>query len=389
MFTLWIVGICLQCALLFTLLLRGGRLLVKPGDGRPAPPPLSEKFPVAGMIVPAAGVRPGMEAALRSLLSQDYPRYAVVFVTAEEDDPAADLARMLCGEFTHARHAAAGRASVCGQKNHNLLRGIAELGDETEIYVFCDSTHTAQPDFLRKLIRPLAAGESSFSTGYHTVDAADARPLTLAYQMTVIFMRLLQAVSAFTQPWGGAMAITRTAFARYEVAELWANTVVDDCSLAGLLMTERVHVRLCPEALLRTPAARHSRTQWKNWFERQVLFLKFCTPSMWRLMGLGIFLLAAPTLCTVAVALCSPALGFDPLLLPAAGHMLFLSFVAGGLRGFTEKKAPFPVWLAAFALNMWMVVRVYAYSVFVRKIRWHDTVYRVGRGGRVLGLERR
>ena len=34
-------------------------------------------------------------------------------------------------------------------------------------------------------------------------------------------MRLLQGLSAFTQPWGGAMAMTRAAFERYGVARLW------------------------------------------------------------------------------------------------------------------------------------------------------------------------
>ncbi len=388
MVTAWLIGVCLQCALLFAAL-RGGRLLLRPGDFEPAWPALPERPPRAGMIVPAAGARPDMEPALRSLLTQDYPDYEVVFVTAEENDPAVPLLRRLTEEDPRARHVVAGRAGRCGQKNHNTLHGLAALGPEVEIFAFCDSTHIARPDFLRMLLRPLLAGEAAFSTGYHTVEAQDAQPVTLAYQMTVVFMRLLQAVSAFTQPWGGAMAMTRAAFERYGVEKLWASNVVDDCSLAGLLMASRGQVRLCPEALLCTRAARHSRAQWQSWFERQLLFLKFCTPAMWHALGLGLFVLFAPTLASLClVPACLFGAGPAILALPALGHLVFFFFFALKLRDFTEKPAPALPWLNAFVLNLGMLGRVYAGCVRKRILVWHDTKYVVGRGGRVESLTR-
>jgi hypothetical protein len=338
------------------------------------------------MIVPVAGLRPGTEKALRSLLEQDYPRYSVVFATAEDDDPAVPLINALVGEYARARHVTAGRAVRCGQKNFNSLAGVSALGDAAEIYVFCDSTHTAGPDFLRVLVRPLAAGEAAFSTGYHAVEAEDALPVTLAYQMTVIIMRLLQSCSLFTQPWGGAMAVSRAAFERYGVERLWAGNVVDDCSLAARLTAVRGRVRLCPEALLRTPAARHSLAQWRNWFERQILFLKFCTPALWRLMGPGICLLLLPTLFSLALL---PLCIADPrpAHLPAVLHLCLLGLFALNLREFADNPPPGRAWLAAFALNLWMLGRVYVGSIAARTLRWHDTLYHVGKGGRVRRLE--
>jgi cellulose synthase/poly-beta-1,6-N-acetylglucosamine synthase-like glycosyltransferase len=346
--------------------------------------------PKIGVIIPVAGRRPGMEAALRSLLEQDYPRYEVVFVTAEADDPAAPCIRALTEEFSHARHVTAGRASRCGQKNHNSLRGIAALDRKADIYAFCDSTHTAPRDFLRALVRPVAAGEAAFSTGYHAVDALDDRPVTLGYQITVILMRLLQAVSVFTQPWGGAMSMSRPAFERYRIEELWAANVVDDCSLAGLLMAHRVSVRLCPAALLRTSAAVHARDQWVTWFDRQILFLKFCTPAMWRLAGLGLVLLFAPTLYSVFLFVCWPVLGCVSVwaVPAAAAHLIFLCRFALSLRDFSVRRAPAFAWLRAFALNYWLLGWVYARSAACRHLRWHDTVYHVGAGGRVLSLDK-
>jgi len=351
---------------------------------------LGPDAPKIGLIIPVAGRRSGMDTALCSLLAQDYPRYEVIFVTAEADDPAVPQLRTLTEEFSHARHVAAGRASRCGQKNHNILCGIAALGKDADIYAFCDSTHTAPRDFLRALVRPVVAGEAAFSTGYHVVDALEDRPVALGYQITVIFMRLLQAVSVFTQPWGGAMSMSRTAFERYRIGELWGTHVVDDCSLAGLLMERRGYMRLCPSALLRTPVTAHPREQWVTWFDRQILFLKFCTPAMWRLTGLGLLLLFVPTLCSLALLVFWPLFGGVSAwsVLAAAAHLMFLLYFALALRDFSARRPSAPAWLCAFALNYWLLGWVYARSIACRHLHWHDTVYHVGGGGRVISLDK-
>ena len=45
-----------------------------------------------------------MEGALRSLLSQDYPCFVPVLVTAEENEPAAELVGRLKQDFSALRH---------------------------------------------------------------------------------------------------------------------------------------------------------------------------------------------------------------------------------------------------------------------------------------------
>jgi len=389
MLTVWFLAVAVQCALLF-FIYRRGRAALLGGTAELPYPPLGPDAPKVGVIIPVAGQRAGMETALRSLLEQDYPCYEVVFVTAETDDPAVPCLQKLAAECAHARHVTAGRASRCGQKNHNILCGIAALGKNADIYAFCDSTHTAPRAFLRTLVQPVAAGETAFSTGYHVVDALDDQPVTLGYQITVIFMRLVQAVSVFTQPWGGAMTISRPAFERYRIEELWAVNVVDDCSLAGLLTARRGHMHLCPAALLRTPIAAHARKQWVAWFDRQILFLKFCTPAMWHLMGLGLVLLFVPTLCSLALLVSRPIFGCAPVWSApaAAAHLVFLLYFALALRDFSARRTPAPAWLRAFVLNYWLLGWVYVRSITCRHLHWHDTTYHVGAGGRVISLDK-
>lgn len=387
MFWLWFLLAAAQCVLLY-ILARAGRGLAQRAreDAAASLDMAEEDWPVAAMIIPVAGSHPRMADALKSLLSQDYPRLLPVLVTAEAEEPAAGLIRSLLKDFPAARHVVAGRAQGCGQKNHNSLRGVAAVAHEAEIYLFCDSTHLARPDFARALAAPIVRGEAAFSTGYHMVDARDEKPVTLAYACCVLLMRLLQAVSSFTQLWGGAMAMSKSAFEHYGVAELWARNVVDDCSLSALLQARKTRVRLCPGALLRTEALDHSLPVWRAWMSRQVLFLKFCMPGQWLLLGLMALIMAVPPLCA-AVALLGGLLNLG------GGSGVFLSLawlgaLAGALniwRNFLAPPRPaFWRWLLAFFYAAGMFAWVYCRSIRARGIVWHGIAYEVGLGGTVL-----
>ena len=94
MFAAWFVSACFQCALLF-FIYREGRAVLLGGTAELLYPPLGPSAPKVGVIIPIAGQRAGMDAALRSLLEQDYPLYEVVFVTAKADDPAMPSIRTL------------------------------------------------------------------------------------------------------------------------------------------------------------------------------------------------------------------------------------------------------------------------------------------------------
>lgn len=391
MFWLWFVLAAFKCVLLYVLAKTGQSLPRRARLDDAANRALPEnRWPSVGMIVPMAGTDRRMSAAVRSLLIQNYPKYIPVLVTAENEEPAADLVRRIQKDYPHVRHVVAGPAHNCGQKNHNSLRGVAAVKNETDVFVFCDSTHMAKPDFLRHLVGPLAAGAAEFSTGYHVVIPNDHRPVTLAYAMCVLLMRLLQAVSSFTQLWGGAMAMTREAFGRYAVEELWACNVVDDCSLSARLQNLRVPVRLCPGALLHTEASKHERHVWRAWMDRQVLFLKFCMPLQWGLLGFMCIAMAVPPLMGILILLgglfnVSSALAVLLVVL----WVILLAKVLHLWRGLLRHSISFSRWFLSFLDAVVMFVLVYAHSLTAKSIVWHGQRYVVGRCGRVIRVERK
>ena len=383
--TTFFVLALLQCALLFFLSRVGSRLDRE--ERKPAPQ--RTHWPRTGLIVPAGGNHPRMREALESLLKQDYPALYPVIVTATADEPAAGIARELQARYPQLRHVVAGFAKGCGQKNHNSLKGVEAVEDEVELLAFCDSTHIAPRDFIRRLVAPVVDGED-FSTGYHKVVARDTGIVTMAYALCVQLMRYLQGISSFTQLWGGAMCFRLSAFRRYGVREFWMSNVVDDCSLASFLPRHRIRVALSPSALLRTRAEHHSFDVWWAWLERQILFLKFCVPSQWYQLGLVLFLMAlAPTLALFAF------LGwlfgaFGLVALAGAGVSLAATaWTLARLRPLLPRHVPIMRLLGAFWLTSFGAFSLYLKTVTAKGILWHGIWYEVGSEGKVWKIQRK
>lgn len=380
----------LQCAIIWILGRVGMKLLARTSQDRELArfePP--QGWPSCALIVPVSGTHPQMESALSSLAAQNYPHFTIYLVTATSDEPAASLIQCLQLECANVVHIVAGQAHKCGQKNHNILAAIDRIGDKAEVYAFCDSTHVAAPDFLRCLVGPIARKEAAFTTGYHQVEPQDGQIITLAYSISVLFMRFMQAIPGLTQPWGGAMAMTRAAFATANVADLWASNVVDDCSLAALLREIGIRPRLCPGALLSTVAGNHPLTTWRHWLERQVLFLKFCIPSQWRSLGLACAIMATPPawfLWTCMRGLLGVGSTTGPFL--ALCWLLVLWYAVGSWRQFVTPVPAISRWLTAFFFASFMFAYVYVTTIGARTLLWNNILYHVGLRGQVATMER-
>lgn len=379
-----------QCFLLWNLARTGRKLITLRQIDRQrsllAPP---DGWPGCALIVPVAGNHPTTAAALRSLAEQNYPDFKIYFVTASYEDSATPVITSLVRSYPNIAHIVAGHTAGRGQKNHNLLAGVQAAGADMPVYAFCDSTHLAESDFLRCLVAPLARGEAAFTTGYHEVEPADNQIVTLAYALNVLFMRFLQASPGLTQPWGGAMAMSRQAFIRYGVAELWSASVVDDCSLAALLQTEHARVRLCPGAISKTLVSGHSLSVWSAWLNRQILFLEFCMPGQWLALGVVCCLMLVPPIwfiCACLDGMANIGDGTGPFL--ALCWLCCVGWIIGSWRRFVAASPPISRWLSAFFCACVMFACVYISTFGKHKILWNGILYHVGKNGRVTSLNR-
>lgn len=348
------------------------------------------KLPRVAVIVPATGAAPGMRECLGTIASQDYPDYQVFFVTESAEDAAVPLVLDTISAARNGpacRHVVSGPARTCGQKNHNILAGIAEAGADREVFVFCDSSHLAPPDYLESLVRPIAAGHAPVATGYHYALPEDMRLATYGRAMSVLLLYILQEIPLLRQPWGGSTAITRKTFEELNVAEVWAANVVDDVSLAMVLKKSAVPVACVPGAMLSTPVRGETVSRWSDWFTRQLLYLKFCFCGSWIAAGVALCAISALTLWEMV-----------RVILTAAGHLpfkallpvLFFLFATTVASNMATKLHPRPGrkarWLAALYMNIFLATWCYLRTLFTVELRWRGKTYVVGPQGRVVHI---
>ena len=346
------------------------------------------RWPTVALIVPVGGNDPRLRLALTSLIKQDYPSFIPVFVTEKSDEPAARLIFDLKASYPQIQHVVAGPAINCGQKNHNLLTGIAAIeGIKPDCYAFCDSTHLAKNNFLQLLIQPIARSETRIATGYHEVTLKNGSITAIAYAISVLFMRLLQAVAVFTQPWGGAMAITRETFIKAEIGKLWAKTVVDDCALVEHLNKKHIHVHLAAAATVKTIVEHYDASTWQAWMERQILFPRFCVPLQWWLLGVMLVLLLTPPIIAFEDFILTLSKEFSIRAFLPLGFMAIYGLLIVNLKVFLAEVQPAWKFLAAFFLALGTFLKVYIGTFGATEIIWQNKIYKVGRGGIVLKKE--
>jgi cellulose synthase/poly-beta-1,6-N-acetylglucosamine synthase-like glycosyltransferase len=382
----FISGIMALTLLVIGGIYRRGRRYIHQGDAanyrRSSGP-----WPRVAVIIPVAGVYPGLKENLRSRLTQDYPQYQVVFATRSEDDPATGVIKTLVPDFSQTRLVVTGPASGCGQKNHNLLVGLKAVEPEVEILVFSDANQAAPAHWLQALVQPLVQGEAVVSSSFHHIIPQDSGLATLGRSFSVFMIYLGKGISPWDQPWGGSTAIRREVFHELEVNRLWSRTVVDDVSLAKKLQSAGVRVVAATGAVLATPAA-ETMAGWEDWFTRQLLYLKFYFPFPWAMAGVGIFFLLGLVLLSIGqlvlAAMGSVAWGVTGL---SGVFLLILTTLAASLRSLHPRPGPWLLYLTAGYLTLAMAAWCHTKTWFTRKIRWRSLVYRVDGQGIVTGIQ--
>jgi len=374
----------------------------RPGDYRPR----------AAVIIPVKGLDAGFELNVAAFLTQDYPSYELIFAVASRDDIAHDrLIQLittrplgsqttgLATEGTETTGTTPRRASVVvagysasrGEKVQNLLRGLAEVGPDSEVLVFADIDARPKRDWLRSLVAPLADPAVTVSTGFrwYLPGASFTSRLRAAWDTTVATM-LGDHGENFA--WGGSMAIRAADFQRLRIAQdYWAGTVSDDYALTRAVRDVRGKIRFEPRCLV---ASREDSGfgDFFRWATRQVVLTRVYNLRLWW-MGLASYLLyAAPFLLGLALmvwpSFLSPS--SSPATLRAGVLAALILILALGMAKaatrtvvarelFPEERESLGRYGSCYwrlsILVPWIMLANFLASAFTRRIEWRGAVY--------------
>jgi ceramide glucosyltransferase len=254
--------------------------LLRPTD--PHVEPALTPWPCVSVLAPCCGVDHAFEAYARALLSQDYPRYEVLFLVESPADPAWEvLSRILAATpGASASLLAAGATEGCSQKLHNLRVGLAHMKAETTVLAFVDSDAQVHAHWLQALVRPLAAptiGATSGFRWYVPCRGSLASSLRSAWNAATLG---LMAHPHFGFAWGGSSAIRRELFDELGIGEMWSRGLSDDLLLTRAVRTAGLRIAFVAAGLVPTcePCTWPQLFEWTN---RQVAIGRVYVPHSW------------------------------------------------------------------------------------------------------------
>jgi len=241
-------------------------------------------FPRVSVIVPCKGVDPGFEENILALRDQKYENFCLVFVTGTDQDPAySALAKIISRSSRGSmRLVTAGWARTCSQKIQNLLRGIEEVGEETEVLVFADSDIRPPDHWLRHLVAPLQDKKIGATTGYRWYMPMKGNLWSAVRSVWNMNTAFLLFEDAYNFAWGGSMAIRKETFKALAIPQRWKNGLSDDLILTQAVKQEGYKIKFVPRSLVPS----FEKTTWKalvEWTTRQMIIVRIYDPRLWKL----------------------------------------------------------------------------------------------------------
>src|SRR5690242_4623661 len=339
--------------------------------------PLPKFQPFVSVIAPGRGLELGLIDNLRPLISQDYPRYEVLFVFDDARDPAIKIVDELSGTVA-TRVIIAGPATDSGQKVHNLRVAVSEIDPQSEVLVFVDTDARPERNWLRQLVAPLADETLGASTGYRWfIPERGGISSRLRGVWNASVASALGSDTGKNFCWGGSTAIRRTTFTGLNVSERWRGTVSDDFTLTHVLKQAKLPIHFTPNCLVASVGDCDFR-ELLEFTTRQIKITRVYASHLWLplLLGSAIFAIAFfGGLILISVHPRSSAAYIFPLIiftLGAAKSLIRFRAVSTVLKTTTiDMLAHIFLWPFASLLYLYNAIA----AGFSRRIKWRGITY--------------
>jgi len=335
--------------------------------------------PPVSNLKPIRGLDPGAYENFASFCRQDYPEYEIVFCVDGPRDPVLPVIEKLIREFPDRRIRVlygSGRVAT-----NDKVAKLARMAGEAayEVVVVSDSDVRVQPDYLRRVVAPLADPDVGAVTCFYV--PADEPTFADRLQSMGMFSDFYAGILVAWQldgvkfALGPTIATTRTRLAEFGGYEALENRPADDL-LVGRLIAERGHsVELLRYSVLAVADYQsmsdliHKRLRW-------IVVMRHMRP--WGHLGL---------LLTQGLPWSLAAIAIHPTVAVAAGYfgtylaLRFLMTWMIGTWGLRQKR----LWRKMAVIPLWdgLAFCIWLASFARRSIRWRGSDYLL-RDGRLV-----
>ena len=239
--------------------------------------------PPVTVLKPLKGPGVELDANLESFCRQDYPAYQIVFGVEDARDPAVEVVRGLMRRFPHVDIALAiGHEDGANRKVANLVHMMSHA--RHDVLVLSDADIRVRPDYLQRLVGPLADPTIGLTTCLYRGHATSGLPAiveSLLVNTDFLPMVLMaQWVQRFRYAYGASIAFRREALDAIGGFEALRDQLADDNVLGRRIAEAGWRLRLLPYVVETVPDSRTMRDVWRHHL-RWARTYRVCQPLGW------------------------------------------------------------------------------------------------------------
>ena len=298
--------------------------------------------PSATLILPFKGVDKGLQENLTAYFELDYPDLQILLVTEDSLDPCVPILERVREGFpaVNSQILFAGKAQQRGQKVHNLLHAVGQLGAGDGVLAFGDSDIRPAANWLRDLIATLEDPDVGVSTGFRWYLPQRGNFASVLRSVWNAGTASLMKEGDSSFAWGGAMAVRRQVFQDCQVVDYWKDALSDDYAISRAIHDHSRTIRFQPRCLSfsHEDCRLHELLEWSG---RQLSITHIYHPNLWRLAFVSQALNSLTLwggMAFLLMALWKPTLVSNRLLI-ALAVVLVSVYTLGCLKGWIRLRA--------------------------------------------------
>ncbi len=231
-------------------------------------------LPRVAIILCVRGSDPSLRGCLSGLVQQDYPNYEIHVVADDQFDPALQTTRSYFAsqELSPPKiHVLTGHSDSRSLKCSAIIGAISELDDAIEVIALIDADAVADRNWLNDLVRPLAGNLVGATTGNRWFSPARksfAANVRQAWNAAAICQMTFYSI-----PWGGSLAIKRSAIDQCSLLHHWSHSFCEDTMLTRILNSNQLRMVRVPHLILANDESATMAGTFQ-WIVRQLLTVR-------------------------------------------------------------------------------------------------------------------
>ncbi len=347
--------------------------------------------PPVAIILCVRGNDPRLVESIRAISELNYDPFSIHVVADDPDDEAIQVIQQEMEtnpSFKPRLHFLSNPSKCRSLKCSAIIEAISNLDHSIEVIAIIDSDVIPDPNWLSDLIMPLSDPTVGATTGNRWFSSAAP---SLGSSVRQIWNGAAVAqMTCYEIPWGGSLAIKRSALESCKLKEHWSDKFCEDTTLPSQLKAHELRLVRVPNLILNNDESTTLKATF-HWVSRQLLTVRLYHAAWPLVVFHSLFSLACLIGCIVLIPILFVA-GYTRAGILLAIGFAFFQFINAVLFSQIQKSnlsvinsrlpdppiKPSQPGILAFLITQVLYPCATLKTIFTRVVSWRGISYSIG-----------